>query len=826
MKLKHLLMKTLLVALVCLVGGTSSVWATDVPAPVYFNDFSSTDGLTIVGTGSFTTDADTRFDKVFSNAASASPRTNYLLLPSAVFSAFTDAGGKTAMTISFWVNAKNAGAANAYTYAPLFAAYSAAPNPNNSSPMICLQSRGLMQINNNGWCNFDPAQNKDGKNNVYNTNAWEVDGTHTSEYTSGGNWLADSNWHLYTMTLTASKATIYLDGVLKNQWNLNGTDGQYVSGMFTKSATNLTYVCLGGNQAWDLADNDAAFMFDDFAVYDVALTPAQLFQIVAAKKGLTVETYDFSAANSTNSSQQCTYGSVVKINGTDCNVLSNTKLEMNDRFAGQVANGSNWNVYKNNNGLGTTVERKLGVINLSADDYVSITFSGTAPTFIGASNISGKTSGTAVVSGELYKMTAAGNLELSVPRAASEDWTYIKSVTILASTPVLSKPIVSFNSMVESGGLYYPKYTFSSTDDGVTFYDGDGNNITSGYTFTSAGSQTVYAGKAGRTNSAKVSFSADKVGMILAKSVNASSLTGAINYENGDVFGYSSNAQGTWVIPGLNFGTNFYYYTTRITQTGGTRSLTCTVLNDNRVATINHYYYSTNKTVNDYLTSTSNVSTFKRDGTNYDHFYQYDLYVLPSEVVSVTIGSTGYSTFSSPVPLNFAGIDGLTAYVATEVAGGNVTFTSVTTAPANTGLLLKGTAGQEYNIPVAASAATPASNLMVGCIVNTTVAADATSKFNNYVLVKNSVTEEAEFQSLAGNGATIPAGKAFLKNGAYSAGARSLTIVFDDEDVTGVNELRSQKEDVRSEWFDLQGRKVAQPTQGLYIVNGKKVVIK
>ena len=332
---KHLLMKTLLVALVCLVGGMSSVWAQD-PTPVYFNDFSSADGLTIQGSGSFTTDADSRFDKVFSNAASASPRTNYLLLPSTVFSAFTDAGGKTAMTISFWVNAKNAGAASAYTYAPLFAAYSAAPNPDNSSPMICLQSRGTMQINNNGWCDFVPAQNKDGKNNVYNTNAWEVDGTHTSEYTSGGNWLDDSNWHLYTMTLTASQATIYLDGIVKNQWNLDGTDGQYVSSMFTKSATNLTYVCLGGNQAWNLGDNDAAFMFDDFAVYDVALTPAQINRIIKAKIGYTTVTYDFTSYSAKTLANSGTRGHSGTVN---CNYASNLP-EVNNRFAFQFADGS------------------------------------------------------------------------------------------------------------------------------------------------------------------------------------------------------------------------------------------------------------------------------------------------------------------------------------------------------------------------------------------------------------------------------------------------------------------------------------------------------
>ncbi len=51
---------------------------------------------------------------------------------------------------------------------------------------------------------------------------------------------------------------------------------------------------------------------------------------------------------------------------------------------------------------------------------------------------------------------------------------------------------------------------------------------------------------------------------------------------------------------------------------------------------------------------------------------------------------------------------------------------------------------------------------------------------------------------------------------------------FDEGETTGIIEMedvRSQKADVNAV-FDLQGRRVAQPTKGLYIVNGKKIVIK
>ena len=51
---------------------------------------------------------------------------------------------------------------------------------------------------------------------------------------------------------------------------------------------------------------------------------------------------------------------------------------------------------------------------------------------------------------------------------------------------------------------------------------------------------------------------------------------------------------------------------------------------------------------------------------------------------------------------------------------------------------------------------------------------------------------------------------------------------FDEGETTGIIEMedvRSQKADMNAV-FDLQGRRVAQPTKGLYIVNGKKIVIK
>ena len=57
-------------------------------------------------------------------------------------------------------------------------------------------------------------------------------------------------------------------------------------------------------------------------------------------------------------------------------------------------------------------------------------------------------------------------------------------------------------------------------------------------------------------------------------------------------------------------------------------------------------------------------------------------------------------------------------------------------------------------------------------------------------------------------------------------GARELSLSFEDE-TTGISETMSAKQVFgEGAYFDLSGRRVAQPTKGLYIVNGKKVVIK
>ena len=214
------------------------------------------------------------------------------------------------------------------------------------------------------------------------------------------------------------------------------------------------------------------------------------------------------------------------------------------------------------------------------------------------------------------------------------------------------------------------------------------------------------------------------------------------------------------------------------------------------------------------------------------HNYIVDYMTLKrtgSATVSATLNSAGLASFSSAYPLDLSGISGATAYYAKSdgLSTGKVTLTEATGGiAAGEGLILKGENGAAVTIPVVATGTSISGNLMVGCPTGEDITSSTIDYANIYVLG----SADAQLHNVkdyvdANTTLPIPAGKAYLK-ASIPSGARSLTISFDDEDVTGVNEVRSQKEDVRSEWFDLQGRKVAQPAQGLYIVNGKKVVIK
>ena len=184
---------------------------------------------------------------------------------------------------------------------------------------------------------------------------------------------------------------------------------------------------------------------------------------------------------------------------------------------------------------------------------------------------------------------------------------------------------------------------------------------------------------------------------------------------------------------------------------------------------------------------------------------------------SVTISSVGYKAYNTTIDTDFSGT-GVTAYVVTGYTKESVTLEEVTAAPAGTPLVLKGDEGT-YALNKAENAADPATNNLLtdnllqvsnGTVGDgSTIYALANVNGPGFYVVKSGLT-------IPTNYIVIPAGN-----------APALSFDF-GEGTTGIRSIENGQLTIDNVYYDLSGRKLnAMPTQkGVYIVNGKKVVIK
>ncbi len=184
--------------------------------------------------------------------------------------------------------------------------------------------------------------------------------------------------------------------------------------------------------------------------------------------------------------------------------------------------------------------------------------------------------------------------------------------------------------------------------------------------------------------------------------------------------------------------------------------------------------------------------------------------------VPVTIAGSGYSTIAKGFGLDFANAEpaGLEAYIVPSITASTVSLSAIDEAPASTGVILKGTAGETYTIPVKADAAAVGTNKLQAAVTATAIDANAA-----YIL-------QGGLFHLVTAASTVPAGKAYLLASDIPSPAPVLNFSFGGDDTTSIDMVKGEEFNVNGEFYNLNGQRVAQPTKGLYIVNGKKVVIK
>lgn len=222
---------------------------------------------------------------------------------------------------------------------------------------------------------------------------------------------------------------------------------------------------------------------------------------------------------------------------------------------------------------------------------------------------------------------------------------------------------------------------------------------------------------------------------------------------------------------------------------------------------------------------------FRPDGKGGDGWYYGNIYATTTASVNVALAPAGYGTYYNSVcevtlptgTVAYILTDGSPSYTPTyvEIANGD---DDTKTVPAGTAVML-----YSASSPVTLTLNTATtddrtfdSNKLHGSDVATTT----TGGDKYYKLTYGSASGyEGRFGWYWGadNGAafTSPAHKVWL---ALSAASARTFFGLPGDDVTGINSLTLSKGEGVA--FDLQGRRVANPTKGLYIVNGKKVIMK
>lgn len=215
-----------------------------------------------------------------------------------------------------------------------------------------------------------------------------------------------------------------------------------------------------------------------------------------------------------------------------------------------------------------------------------------------------------------------------------------------------------------------------------------------------------------------------------------------------------------------------------------------------------------------YIPNASDPQTREGDNVGDTYLRIYKIVFTPlasGDVVEVT--TAAYATHVLADDIDFTATSDVKAYAA-KVEGDKITLTEVSAAPKGTPLVIAATK-DVYTLTKAAT--TPAA-----VTDNDLVAGPVTGDGSSYYVLGKDADGKLGFGLLA-SGSTLPGTKAYIPASKFTSAP---SFAYFDGETTGVSEVRSQKEDVRGEYFNLNGQRVAQPTKGLYIVNGRKVVVK
>ena len=198
---------------------------------------------------------------------------------------------------------------------------------------------------------------------------------------------------------------------------------------------------------------------------------------------------------------------------------------------------------------------------------------------------------------------------------------------------------------------------------------------------------------------------------------------------------------------------------------------------------------------------------------------------MVEEVTSldVTMNTVGDETWATLyLPFSVTTPTGLTAYTGTQKDENTIELTAVANGviPAKTGVVLKGTT-DSYTLTLTNDEAAPVKNNVISgtCLPVSVTEAE----LENYYVLSTLEGVIGLYWPMTGT-TELAANKAFIEK-PEAAGAAGYRFVFGDNTTVGIDGVTLGQPD-NTPYYDLSGRRIAQPAKGIYIHNGKKVFIK
>ena len=355
-------------------------------------------------------------------------------------------------------------------------------------------------------------------------------------------------------------------------------------------------------------------------------------------------------------------------------------------------------------------------------------------------------------------------------------------------------PAVEISKEYEDGDIYYTiDYAGETEDVSKTKYEGS-------FTMAAPGTVTVWVEVNNTTTDEVIGkyFGYIDTPCTIAKgSTKETTIYPLITEDEGFTINYSSQnesiatfANGT--ITGVSAGTT----QVRSSLTTTNSSLEYTILNQmaTGVDVSDSYIITIDVTVEELIDENTFTS-----GQNYGTFY-----------------NTSTETYKVP--------EGLVAYIITGVDGNSITISETKILPPNAPVLfyrtdLENAINYTFTQATSSDGTFPEGNILEYAFGD--IPADASSEL--YVLYNGKFVKVT-------SGTDIAAKHCYLNLGSTVANTRGFYNIGNGEGTTAIREVKNGEVNSEKwgngEWFDIQGRHVAQPAKGLYIRNGKKVVIK